>query len=54
VQPTKGITLRYNPWEQRVCFCPDNDFFECIKRGEASVATAEIERFDATGILVLP
>jgi len=48
----KHFTPSYNPWEQRVCFCPDNDFYECIKRGEASVATDEIECFDETGILL--
>jgi cation diffusion facilitator CzcD-associated flavoprotein CzcO len=46
------FTPWYNPWEQRVCFCPDNDFFESIKRGEASVATDEIERFDEKGIVL--
>jgi monooxygenase len=48
----KHFTPWYNPWEQRVCFCPDNDFFEVIKRGEASVVTDEIERFDASGIVL--
>jgi cation diffusion facilitator CzcD-associated flavoprotein CzcO len=48
----KHFTPWYNPWEQRVCFCPDNDFFECIKNGEASVVTDEIERFDESGIVL--
>jgi cation diffusion facilitator CzcD-associated flavoprotein CzcO len=48
----KNFTPWYNPWEQRVCFCPDNDFFESIKRGEASVVTDEVERFDESGIVL--
>jgi cation diffusion facilitator CzcD-associated flavoprotein CzcO len=41
---------RYDPWQQRVCFCPDGDFFEAIKSGDASVVTDRIARFDEGGI----
>ncbi|WP_164117925.1 NAD(P)/FAD-dependent oxidoreductase [Sphingorhabdus sp. Alg239-R122] len=41
---------RYNPWEQRLCLVPDNDFFEALAAGKASVVTDHIKRFDATGI----
>jgi cation diffusion facilitator CzcD-associated flavoprotein CzcO len=41
---------RYNPWEQRLCLVPDNDLFEVISAGTASVVTDEIETFTETGI----
>jgi len=46
----KNFTPRYNPWDQRLCLMPDGDFFKSIKDGKASVVTAEIDRFDPTGI----
>lgn len=46
----KAFTPPYNPWEQRLCFVPDADFFEALKAGTASVVTDEIETFDAKGI----
>eukprot|EP01051_Picozoa_sp_SAG22_P000551 SAG22_NODE_16_length_32723_cov_26.404825_7_plen_580_part_00 len=46
------FTPWYYPWEQRVCFCPDNDFFEAIKQGDASVATDTVQRFDETGVVL--
>ena len=42
----------YNPWDQRLCLAPDGDFFEAIKRGDASVATDRIVRFTERGILL--
>ena len=41
---------RYNPWEQRLCLVPDNDLFDAISAGTASVTTDEIETFTETGI----
>ncbi|MET0614109.1 MAG: NAD(P)/FAD-dependent oxidoreductase [Thermoleophilaceae bacterium] len=41
---------RYNPWEQRLCLVPDNDLFNAISAGTASVVTDEIETFTETGI----
>jgi cation diffusion facilitator CzcD-associated flavoprotein CzcO len=40
----------YNPWDQRICLVPDNDLFETIGAGKASVVTDEIERFTEDGI----
>ncbi|KAF2790247.1 FAD dependent oxidoreductase [Melanomma pulvis-pyrius CBS 109.77] len=40
----------YNPWEQRLCFCPDADFFKCFASGRAHVVTDTIKRVTATGI----
>lgn len=44
------FTPPYNPWDQRLCLVPDNDFFKAIKSGKADIVTDHIDRFDATGI----
>jgi monooxygenase len=41
---------RYNPWEQRLCLVPDDDLFEAIRQGRASVVTDQIETFTERGI----
>lgn len=46
----KHFTPLYDPWDQRVCLCPDGDFFEAMKQDKASVATDTIANFDANGI----
>ncbi len=46
----KNFTPSYNPWDQRLCLMPNGDFFKAIKGDNAGVVTAEIDRFDATGI----
>lgn len=46
----RHFTPRYNPWDQRMCLSPKGDLFTTIKAGKASVVTAEIERFVASGI----
>jgi cation diffusion facilitator CzcD-associated flavoprotein CzcO len=48
----KHLVPRYNPWEQRLCLCPDNDFYEALKSKRASMCTDEIEAFDAQGVLL--
>ena len=44
------FTPKYNPWDQRVCLCPDADFFEAMKADKASIVTNQIDRFTADGI----
>ncbi len=44
------FTPRYNPWDQRLCFAPDADFFDAIKSGKADVVTDQIATFTETGI----
>jgi cation diffusion facilitator CzcD-associated flavoprotein CzcO len=34
----------YNPFEQRMCFCPDGDFYAALREGKASVVTGVIEK----------
>ncbi len=41
---------RYNPWEQRLCLCPDGDFFKAMRAGKASVVTDTIATVTETGI----
>ena len=40
----------YDPWDQRLCLVPDGDLFAALRRGQASVVTDTVERFDETGI----
>jgi len=44
------FTPRYNPWDQRLCLVPDDDLFDAIRGGRASVVTGNIERFTESGI----
>jgi cation diffusion facilitator CzcD-associated flavoprotein CzcO len=46
----KHFSPAYNPWEQRLCAVPDNDFFKAVKEKKASVVTDHIDSFTATGI----
>ncbi|MFE0354717.1 flavin-containing monooxygenase [Streptomyces nigra] len=40
----------YKPWDQRLCVVPGGDLFKVLKRGEASIATGQIDTFTADGI----
>jgi cation diffusion facilitator CzcD-associated flavoprotein CzcO len=40
----------YNPWEQRLCVCPDGDFYQALREGHADVVTDKIKTVTATGI----
>lgn len=44
------FTPTYAPWDQRLCLVPNSDLFEALRSGKASVVTAHIDRFTATGI----
>jgi len=48
----KHLTPSYKPWDQRICMVPDNDMFDAIKRGDASIKTEKIRRFTEHGILL--
>jgi cation diffusion facilitator CzcD-associated flavoprotein CzcO len=32
----------YKPWDQRMCFCPDGDFYKTLRKGNGSVITGQI------------
>ncbi len=40
----------YNPFEQRLCFCPGGDFFKALHRPNAHVVTDTIDTVTPTGI----
>ncbi|CAO2658575.1 Nn.00g062980.m01.CDS01 [Neocucurbitaria sp. VM-36] len=40
----------YNPWQQRLCLCPDGDYFKCFASGRAHVVTDTIKNVVADGI----
>lgn len=42
----------YGPWDQRLCAVPDNDLFQVLREGRASIVTDRIESFDESGILL--
>lgn len=44
------FTPPYNPWEQRLCLVPDDDLFEAINRGKASIVTGHIAAFEKDGV----
>ena len=46
----EAFTPPYNPWDQRLCLVPDNDLFEAMNRGKASVMTGHIEKFEKNGV----
>jgi len=35
----------YDPWDQRLCVCPDGDLFRAISQGDATIVTDQVERF---------
>jgi cation diffusion facilitator CzcD-associated flavoprotein CzcO len=41
---------RYDPWDERLCVCPDGDLFAALRHGSASVVTDTIETFTERGI----
>ena len=46
----KHFTPNYNPWDQRLCLIPNDDLYEAIKNGSASVVTDTIETVTDSGI----
>ncbi len=46
----KHFTPTYDPWDQRVCLCPDGDFFDALNDEKASIETDTIDGFEVDGI----
>ena len=40
----------YDPWDQRLCAVPNGDLFRALRKGDASIATDQIDTFTETGI----
>lgn len=45
------FTPSYTPWSQRLCVCPDGDFYKALRRGNCDVVTDHIETVTENGIL---
>ncbi|KIW05810.1 uncharacterized protein PV09_03016 [Verruconis gallopava] len=43
---------RYDPWKQRMCFCPDNDFYKALRAGNTDVVTGTIKTITAHQIIM--
>lgn len=48
----KHFSPNYNPWDQRVCLCPDGDFFDAMKADKATIETDTINTFTEKGIVL--
>ncbi len=48
----KHFTPKYKPWDQRLCFVPNGDMFQAIRKGKAEVVTDTIDKFTKDGILL--
>jgi cation diffusion facilitator CzcD-associated flavoprotein CzcO len=46
----KHFTPSYNPWDQRLCLIPNDDLYNAIKNGSASVVTDTIETVTSDGL----
>ncbi|ABC62110.1 flavin-containing monooxygenase [Erythrobacter litoralis] len=46
----EAFTPPYDPWDQRLCLVPDDDLFEAMNSGTASVKTGRIARFVEGGV----
>ncbi len=40
----------YDPWDQRLCVCPDGDLFAALSQGSASIVTDQVQEFTERGI----
>lgn len=43
---------KYNPWDQRLCVCPDGDLFRSLRQGKADVKTDTIREVTKNGIIL--
>jgi cation diffusion facilitator CzcD-associated flavoprotein CzcO len=46
----KHFTPPYRPWQQRLCLIPDGDLFRAIRKGQATIKTDQIEKYQSNGI----
>lgn len=44
------FTPKYNVFQQRLCFCPDGDFYASLRNGSASIATGTIDTINGNTI----
>jgi cation diffusion facilitator CzcD-associated flavoprotein CzcO len=46
------FTPPYNPWDQRMCFILNSDFYKAVGRDDVDIVTDHIDHVDATGIVL--
>jgi cation diffusion facilitator CzcD-associated flavoprotein CzcO len=46
-----NFTPAYNPWEQRLCVCPNGDFYHALHRDNVDVITSRIKTVTETSIV---
>ncbi|WP_333893023.1 NAD(P)/FAD-dependent oxidoreductase [Mycolicibacterium gadium] len=46
------FTPPYNPWDQRLCFILNGDFYKAVGRDDVDVVTDQIDHVDASGIVL--
>ncbi len=46
------FTPDYDPWDQRLCLVPDNDFFISVRSGKSSIVTDTIDSITEKGVLL--
>lgn len=46
------FTPRYNPWDQRLCFAPDGDFFTALRSDKADVKTGTVKSMTGNTIVL--
>jgi len=46
------FTPKYAPWDQRLCMCPDGDFYEALRSGKGNIVTGHIETITDKGIKI--
>ncbi|KAL5323074.1 hypothetical protein ACEPPN_007602 [Leptodophora sp. 'Broadleaf-Isolate-01'] len=51
VKQDPNFKPKYNPWEQRLCVCPDGDFYRALREDNGDVITDTIQEVTETGIL---
>ncbi len=40
----------YDPWDQRLCVCPDGDLFEAVRQGSATIVTDHVQSLTESGL----
>ena len=50
IDVARHFTPRYGPWDQRLCLIPDDDLYDAINSGKASVRTDTITGFTHEGL----
>jgi len=47
-----SFTPKYSPWDQRLCLCPDGDFFAALRSGKGSIMTGHIDSVTEKSIVL--